>query len=95
MTRTKITAHDDRRVTIAYTSLIDGETVQLDIWAPQPGPSGSSYVRFNGNRQLCAGLSSGGHTLSYREGTRLVDLVRKEYRAMRADEKREAARYGY
>ena len=93
MSKTKITAHDDRHVTITFTTLDTDQAVQMDIWAPAPGKSGTSYVRYNGDNQLCAGLSSRGETLSYCAGTKLVDLVRREYRAMRSADKREIARY--
>lgn len=93
MTKTTITAHDDRHVTIKFTTLDTDQEVSMDIWAPIPGKMGLSYVRYNGDKQLCNGLSSRGETLSYREGTKLVDLVRSEYKAMRATEKRDLARY--
>ena len=93
MTKTTITAHDDRHVTIKFTTLDTDQEVEMDIWAPIPRENGSSYVRHNGDKQLCAGLSSRGSTLTYSHGTKMVDLVRREYRAMRAAEKRDLARY--
>ncbi len=91
--RTKIIEHDERDVTLRYLSSYTDEVVEMHIWAPRPGDSGMSYVRCDGDKQLCAGLSSGGETLTYYAGTRLVDLVRSEYRAMRRAEKRDSARY--
>lgn len=79
-------------MTISYTDVLSDEQITLDIWAPEPAASGRSYVRYNGDKQLCRGLSSRGDTLTYYAGTPLVDLVRREYRAMRAAERREAAR---
>ena len=93
MTKTTITSQDDRHVTLSFDCESSGERTTLDIWAPMPGANGLSYVRYNGDKQLCNGLSSRGETLSYQAGTKLVDLVRREYRAMRATEKRQAARY--
>lgn len=93
MTKTTITAHDDRHVTIKFTTLDTDQEVSMDIWAPIPGKLGSSYVRYNGDKQLCNGLSSRGMTLTYSEGTKLVDLVRREYKAMRAAEKHTLSRY--
>ena len=90
MNRTKITAHSDRSVTLTFTDAIWGGEVCMEIWAPTPGPSGMSYVRFNGEKQLCNGLSSGGETLTLYEGKKLVDLVRQQYRSMRAAERRAA-----
>lgn len=95
MAKTTITAHDDRHVTLAFDDLLSGQRITMDIWAPVPREGGSSYVRYNGEKQLCYGLSSRGNTLSYSHGTKLVDLVRREYRAMRRADKREADRRGY
>jgi hypothetical protein len=94
--RTLIVEHDERRVTICFDSLEphDDRRIELEIWAPLPreGGIGYSYVRFNGDKQLCEHLGSQGSTLTYRAGTRLVDLVRREYRAMRRDDARRAAK---
>lgn len=95
MAKTTITAHDDRHVTLAFDDLLSGERITMDIWAPVPREGGSTYIRYNGDKQLCYGLSSTGSTMSYTDGGKLVDIVRREYRAMRRTEKREAARYGF
>ena len=95
MTKTTIRANSPRSVTLTFLSADTDETVRMQIWAPTPGPSGMSYVRFDSDRQLCAGLSAHGQTLSYHAGTDLVDLVRRQYRAMRATERRNVARRGY
>lgn len=95
MAKTTITAHDDRRVTLAFDDLLSGNRITMEIWAPAPREGGSSYIRYNGDRQLCYGLSSTGGTMSYTAGTKLVDIVRREYRAMRRADKREANRCGY
>lgn len=87
--RTVITAHDDRHVTIEFDDLINGgERIRLEMSAAIPRSGGSSYIRFADGRQVCSELSSRGATLSYRDGEKLVDIVRAEYRAMRATEKR-------
>jgi len=93
MTKTRITAQDERHVTITFTTLDTDQEVKMDIWAPIPSEGNFSYVRYNGDRQLCAGLSSRGSTLTYAYGAKLVDLVRREYRSMRAAEERDLARY--
>ncbi len=93
MSKTQITAQDDRHVTITFTDLLSDEQITMEIWAPVPKEGGCSYVRYNGDKQLCDKLSSRGSTLMYRDGTKLVDLVRREYNAMRAADKREAARH--
>ncbi len=93
MTKATITAQDDRHVYLRFESSDTGDMIEMEIWAPIPGASGWSYVRYNGDKQLCNGLASMGETLSYKDGTRLIDLVRREYKAMRAAERRDAARY--
>ena len=95
MTKTTIRANSPRSVTLTFLSADTDETIQMQIWAPTPGPSGMSYVRYANDRQLCDGLSAHGQTLTYYAGTELVDLVRSQYRAMRATERRNVARRGY
>lgn len=90
MTKTTIRAVSDRNVKIAFDDSVTGERIEMDIWAPMPADGASTYVRYNGDRQLCVGLNGSGSTLMYRDGTKLVDLVRREYRAMRRAEQREA-----
>jgi hypothetical protein len=41
----------------------------------------------------CRGLMHTGDTLRVPKGAELIDVIRREYRAMRATEKREAAKY--
>lgn len=91
-TRTIIKAEHERRVTITYTCSWSDERITLEIWAPMPKEGGYSYVRYNGDHQLCDRLAGGGSTLTYKDGTQLIDLVRREYRAMRAAERRRAER---
>lgn len=95
MAKATITAHDDRHVSLAYDDLLSGERIKLEIWAPVPREGGSSYIHYNGDKQLCHGLSGSGNTMTYPAGARLVDIVRREYRAMRRADKREANRRGY
>jgi hypothetical protein len=92
MSKTQITAQDDRHVYITFTDLLSDEQITMEIWAPIPKEGGYSYVRYNDGKQLCEKLSSRGSTLMYKDGTKLVDLVRREYSAMRAADKRRAAR---
>ena len=66
---------------------IFGEIVEMNISAPAVG----GYVR-RGNKQLCAALRTTGSTLQWDGAAPLVDLVRREYRAMRRSEK--AYKYG-
>lgn len=93
MSKAKITAQDDRHVTIEFADLLSGERITMEIWAPAPKMGGYTYVRYDGQKQLCDKLSLRGSTLMYKDGTRLVDLVRREYTAMRSADKRKAAHY--
>ena len=45
MNRTKITAHSDRSVSLTFISADTGEEITMDIYAPEPGAAGMSYVR--------------------------------------------------
>ena len=89
--KTKITTDDQGRVTVEYDDDFHwtGETVRRTrvFTCPQEG----GYVRekmSNGNwEQVCDKLASMGSTLSCSSRDVLVDLVRREYRAMRRAEK--------
>jgi hypothetical protein len=93
--RAKIIAHGDRLVEITFTDSDIGpeRLITMEIWAFSPqkagGYSAVMYDGENGDKQLCERLSSAGNTLMYKDGTKLVDLVRREYQAMRAAEKRD------
>lgn len=83
---------DSGSVTIAYDDDMSGGRVERTFSCPVD----SGRVReemTSGRVQVCDRLSHRGSTL--RAGSRaiLADLIRREYRAMRASEKREAARY--
>ena len=92
MTKTTITANSNLSVTLKFIESGSDHLVTMEIWAPAPGANGMSYVRYNGDKQLCNGLSGRGETLTYRAGTPLIALVRSQYRAMRAAERRDMAR---
>ena len=78
------------RVTVAYDmESWTGETVRVERVFTCPDDGG--YVRekmSNGDwRQVCEKLASMGSTLSCSNRSRLLDLIRAEYRAMRRAEK--------
>jgi hypothetical protein len=86
--KTTINPISNSRVKIRFEDLITGDIVEYDIWAPDDG----GYVRYNGDRQLCDRLSCRGNTLYWSGKAPLAELVRREYRAMRRSDKREARR---
>lgn len=91
MAKASITADDFGRVTLSYDS--ECERVIRKFTCPDEG----GYVReltAEGTVQVCERLSSRGATLMC--GTRfgLIDKIRREYRAMRAAEKRDARAWG-
>lgn len=77
-------------VELSYTDMF-GDDVSLEITARIGGyvyaTSKDSARRF----QLCEGLQSTGNTLVWDGEKALADLIRAEYRKMRAIEKRQAA----
>lgn len=90
MARMKITTHSGGALTIEYEN-------EFDIHEARTFFVGGRYVYeqlgFEGRAQrVCARLSPLGETLTATNVT-LADVIRREYRAMRAAEKREAARY--
>jgi hypothetical protein len=86
--RTKITADGDNYCTIEFENPY-GETTRIVARAPNAG----GYVRDQNDHQLCARLAYRGDTLTWNGQRPLVDLIRREYRAMRAAERREDARW--
>jgi hypothetical protein len=74
-------------VTVIADDLITGERVTTQYFAPACG----GYVRINDHRnypQVCDGLQSTGSTLSWGGGLPFANLIRREFRAGRAAEKR-------
>lgn len=89
----KITTDEIGRVTISYDSgdrYSDGERVTRLFSCP---PDGGYVIEWrNGDwKQVCDRLSGRGSTLSCRSRGALPDLIRREYKAMRCEEKREAS----
>ena len=91
--KTKIQQVTDNTVRLQYTNWMD-EDVDATLFVP----SGGGYVFVlqddGSTTQICDRLSSTGSTLIYspQHHGRLVDMIRKEYRKMRAAEKRDAGR---
>jgi hypothetical protein len=93
--RTTIKPLDDNHVVIRYADCYTGEIIEREFWAP----SGGGYVREidaahpgTTGRQVCELLEGVGPTLYWGGHGRLIDVVRREYRAMRRVERREQQR---
>jgi hypothetical protein len=93
MARTQITTDDYGYVTISYDHYYTGDRVTRTFFCPPDG----GYVResCDGYPQVCERLASMGNTLLAGSRETLPKLIRREYQAMRAAEKREAQRYAY
>lgn len=82
--KTIIKAIDDNHVWLKFYDPLTDTIYEYDIYAPASG----GYVRFNGGKQLCHRLGCMGITLYWGAATPLVDLIRREYRAMRRHDKK-------
>lgn len=86
--RTKITADGSRFCTIKFECAHTGEMRTIVASAPHDG----GYVRDQSGNQLCEHLCSMGSTLTWNGRGTVADLIRREYRRMRAAEAREYRR---
>lgn len=77
-----------RRVTLIYSDDF-GDTVTREFWIPNV--TGRAYVR-EGDKQVCYGLCRLGNTMTVDPGERLVDVIRKEWRAIRRAERADRAK---
>lgn len=89
--KTKIKSTEDNRCTIEYDCAHTGERIVQEFWTPTGG--GCVYEiddRHPGTlgTQVCDRLSTRGNTLHRSANRPLVDIIRREYRAMRRDEAR-------
>ena len=85
--KAKIYQSGTHEVTAEYDDVM-GERVERVFWIAQTTDE-TAYVR-EGDSQVCDALASTGDTLRAAPNT-LIDVIRKEYRAM----KREWAREGF
>lgn len=87
-TKTRIEDIAENRCRITYRSALTDELVALELFAPSRG----GYVKVDDGRQypqICERLAATGNTLMWSASDgRLADMVRREYRRMRAAEKR-------
>lgn len=87
MAKASITADDFGHVTLSYD--LEGERVIRSFTCPDEGGY-VSELTMRGVYQVCERLSSRGATLMCGNRFGLIDKIRREYRAMRAAEKRDA-----
>lgn len=88
--KTTISAIDTNEVRIEYDHAWSDERVSRHFWVPRAG----GYVlelSAGNSRQVCERLNRLGSTLMCGPNTPLIDVIRREYRAMRAAERRELA----
>ena len=78
------------RVTLRYADDFYDELRTREFWISNA--SGNACVR-EGDRHVCQQLSYFGNTLAVGPKERLIDVIRTEYRAMRAAER--ADRYSF
>jgi len=87
-TRTQIEDIAENRCRITYQDAHSDEFVTMELFAPSSG----GYVKVNDGRrfpQICERLAATGSTLDWSPAHgRLSDMIRREYRRMRAAEKR-------
>ena len=74
---------DSSTVSISYDDYMTGERVTREFWIPISG----GYIR-ESERQVCNGLSDRGYTLMANDQDDLLGAVRREYAAMRANDRR-------
>lgn len=95
MAKTRFIA-DGNDVTIEYDDATSGERVTETYFVPHSVSGQPMYVRIRDKAgrypQVCAGLASTGSTLSATPQT-LLSVIKREYKAMRAAERREESRY--
>ena len=91
MTKTKITTDAMGSVTISYEH--DGRIATRAFSCPVGGGYVVELLLGGDTRQVCRRLSSMGETLYCAGRAGLADLIRREYRAMRAAQKRAEAAY--
>lgn len=71
--------------TVTYTDTFEEREVRLECYAPSAG----GYVRAADHSQVCEGLASMGNTLTWHPSQGpLVELLRREYKRMRRNERR-------
>ena len=88
MTRTTILATHSNYVEMSYDHPLTGDRITRTFHCPRNG----GYVR-EGDKQVCAYLSSMGYTLRVDDETELLPLIRREWRKAQAAERRERGRW--
>jgi hypothetical protein len=90
--KAKFTTNSARHVTLEYDVIDHAGTRRVTrvFWAPSQGGYVREYDKNSCSSQVCERLSSTGVTLSVTREEKLLDLIRKEYRAMRREDLRNA-----
>ena len=88
--KTKFSTDSVNRVTVAYDSEFRGR-VERTFSCPPDGGYVIELFRNGDSSQVCDKLAHRGSTLRCASRDDLLDLIRREYRAMRAAERRDNA----
>lgn len=90
MNRTKFTSHGANSCTVEYTDDLDQRVSRTFV-----ARAGFVYeiIGFSGERvqQVCERLSRRGNTLSIGGSQEVIDIIRREFRAMRRSKQRDEA----
>ena len=93
--RAKFTAYGDRKVVAEYDyddPIMGTERVSRAFGCRSDlGSYAHEIMRSGETRPICEGLSRRGNTLMVSAGEKLIDVIRREYRAMVRAERAEAA----
>ncbi len=87
MPRTTICATRSNYVEMSYDHPLTGDRTTREFHCPRNG----GYVR-EGDKQVCAELSTMGITLRVDDEAQLLPLIRREWRKAQAAERRDRAR---
>lgn len=93
MSKMQITIGDSGHVELAYTEADSGDQIARTFTCPVDGGYVREFKTDGDLKQVCDKLSSQGSTLMASSRATLADVIRREYKAMRASEKRDEARY--
>lgn len=76
-----------KNVVVEYDDVFTGERRRRQFMAPAVGGYVREWTGGGWSQQVCDGLEELGDTLYLPEGASLIAMIRREYRAMRRNEK--------
>jgi hypothetical protein len=87
MSKATIRKISDRTVALTFDDEFTGERRTREFWVTRS--AGRKYVR-EGDKQVCDGLSHFGNTLQVNDADELLTLIRKQWKAIQAADRRAA-----